>query len=110
MLWVELFDGSPEAAFRPGSRPFETSGSTATPEQDWSSDFTTRAIKDLSSNAGPGSQQPSSPFLLYIGKIGMDVKRALLAKGEKAGATEIAAECKKRWQEMPQESRDVSSW
>ncbi|KAL1388613.1 hypothetical protein HDK64DRAFT_253209 [Phyllosticta capitalensis] len=106
MLWVELFDGSPEAAFRPGSRPFETSGSTATPEQDWSSDFTTRAIKDLSANAGPGSQQPSSPFLLYIGKIGMDVKRALLAKGEKAGATEIAAECKKRWQEMPQESRD----
>ncbi|KAK7517900.1 hypothetical protein IWZ03DRAFT_183985 [Phyllosticta citriasiana] len=112
MLWVELFDGSPEGAFRPGSRPpFETSGLTTTPEQDWSSvpysDFTAKAIKDLSMGAGSGSQQrASSPFLLYIGKIGMDVKRALLAKGEKAGATEIAAECKKRWQEMPQESRE----
>ncbi|KAK8177573.1 hypothetical protein IWX90DRAFT_421269 [Phyllosticta citrichinensis] len=112
MLWVELFDGSPEGAFRPGSRPpFETSGLTTTPEQDWSSvpysDFTAKAIKDLSTGAGSGSQQrASSPFLLYIGKIGMDVKRSLLAKGEKAGATEIAAECKKRWQEMPQESRD----
>ncbi|KAK8190758.1 hypothetical protein BKA81DRAFT_370404 [Phyllosticta paracitricarpa] len=112
MLWVELFDGSPEGAFRPGSRPpFETSGLTTTPEQDWSSvpysDFTAKAIKDLSMGAGSGSQQrASSPFLLYIGKIGMDVKRALLAKGEKAGATEIATECKKRWQEMPQESRE----
>ncbi|KAF2193024.1 hypothetical protein K469DRAFT_730017 [Zopfia rhizophila CBS 207.26] len=48
----------------------------------------------------------SSPFLFYIGKIGPEVKRSLLEQGEKAGATEIAAECKRRWQSMSEEDRN----
>jgi palmitoyltransferase len=54
-------------------------------------------------------QQPaSSPFLLYIGQIGNDVKKSLAQHGEKTGATEIAAECRRRWQTMPEEEKNVS--
>lgn len=53
-------------------------------------------------------QQPaSSPFLLYIGEIGNEVKKFLTQNGEKAGANEIAAECRRRWQTMTEEERNV---
>ncbi|KIW04338.1 uncharacterized protein PV09_04628 [Verruconis gallopava] len=50
----------------------------------------------------------SSPFLLYIGKVGMDIKKELQDAGKPAGATEIAAECKRRWQAMSKEEQ--KSW
>ncbi|MBE7181798.1 MAG: high mobility group box domain-containing protein, partial [Terriglobus roseus] len=50
-------------------------------------------------------QLSSSPFLLYIGKVGMDIKKELLDAGRPAGATEIAAECKRRWQTMSREEQ-----
>ncbi|KAF1351473.1 hypothetical protein EJ07DRAFT_169022 [Lizonia empirigonia] len=52
-------------------------------------------------------QQPaSSPFLLYIGETGNEVKKALLQHGDKAGANEIAAECRRRWQTMGEEEKN----
>lgn len=55
-------------------------------------------------------QQPaSSPFLLFIGEIGNGVKKALAQQGEKAGANEIAAECRRRWQTMTEEEKNVSN-
>ncbi|KAF2870263.1 hypothetical protein BDV95DRAFT_629471 [Massariosphaeria phaeospora] len=54
-------------------------------------------------------QQPaSSPFLLYIGEVGSEVKKLLAQAGEKNGANEIAAECRRRWQTMPEE--DKNKW
>jgi hypothetical protein len=53
-------------------------------------------------------QQPaSSPFLLYIGEIGNEVKKSLAQQGEKTGATEIAAECRRRWQTMGEDEKIV---
>ncbi|KAF1911985.1 hypothetical protein BDU57DRAFT_559931 [Ampelomyces quisqualis] len=52
-------------------------------------------------------QQPaSSPFLLYIGETGNDVKKALQQHGVKAGANDIAAECRRRWQTMAEEEKN----
>ncbi|KAF1953012.1 hypothetical protein CC80DRAFT_421097 [Byssothecium circinans] len=54
-------------------------------------------------------QQPaSSPFLLYIGETGNHVKKWLAKHGQKAGANEIAAECRRRWQTMAEE--DKNKW
>jgi hypothetical protein len=50
----------------------------------------------------------SSPFLLYIGKVGMEIKKELHEQGKPSGAAEIAAECKQRWQSMPKEEQKVS--
>jgi palmitoyltransferase len=50
----------------------------------------------------------SSPFLLYIGRVGMDIKKELHDAGKPTGATEIAAECKRRWQNMSKEEQ--KSW
>jgi hypothetical protein len=47
----------------------------------------------------------SSPFLLYIGKVGMDVKKELRDAGKPAGATEIATECKRRWLGMSKDEQ-----
>jgi hypothetical protein len=53
-------------------------------------------------------QQPaSSPFLLYIGEIGNEVKKSLAQQGMNTGATEIAAECKRRWQTMGEDEKIV---
>ncbi|KAF2713730.1 hypothetical protein K504DRAFT_371208 [Pleomassaria siparia CBS 279.74] len=52
-------------------------------------------------------QQPaSSPFLLFIGEVGNDVKKSLIRRGEKAGATEIASECRRRWTIMDEDERN----
>ncbi|KAK3060312.1 hypothetical protein LTS18_008824, partial [Coniosporium uncinatum] len=52
-----------------------------------------------------GYSAASSPFLLYIGKVGMEVKQELESKGDKAAATDIAAECSKRWQLMSDDEK-----
>jgi palmitoyltransferase len=64
--------------------------------------------------AGPGrppvldkEHLGSSPFLLYIGKVGMEIKKELHEQGKPSGAAEIAAECKQRWQSMPKEEQKV---
>jgi palmitoyltransferase len=55
-------------------------------------------------------QQPaSSPFLLFIGEIGNEVKKFLVQHGEKAGANEIGAECRRRWHTMNEEEKNVSN-
>lgn len=102
MLWVELFDSSRDTTLPPTEELASLSlASTPKSAGAFGEDFA----------LGSGTHQPaSSPFLLYIGKVGMEVKRELVARGEKSGATEIAAECKKRWQEMPQEGRDVCAF
>lgn len=102
MLWVELFDSSRDTTLPPTEELASLSLATAPKSAGmFGEDFA----------LGSGAHQPaSSPFLLYIGKVGMEVKRELVARGEKSSATEIAAECKKRWQEMPQESRDVCAF
>jgi hypothetical protein len=54
-------------------------------------------------------QPASSPFLLYIGDVGHQVKKTLIQHGEKAGATEIAAECRRRWQTMGEDEKNVGT-
>tara|TARA_R110002003_G_scaffold3_12_gene51 strand:+ start:6249 stop:7565 length:1317 start_codon:yes stop_codon:yes gene_type:complete len=111
MLWIELFDShldnelpnfadmkykldefnQQEQSWQPGDAP--------PPEG--------RPSRGLDTFKIP--QQPaSSPFLLYIGETGNDVKKALQQHGVKAGANEIAAECRRRWQTMSEEEKNVS--
>jgi palmitoyltransferase len=52
--------------------------------------------------------QRDSPFLLYIGKVGMEVKKELIAQGKPAGASEITAQCRARWEAMSKEEQKVS--
>ncbi|KAB2573886.1 High mobility group HMG1/HMG2 [Lasiodiplodia theobromae] len=100
MLWVELFDSSRDTTL-PQTEELASLSLATAPKPGG-------AFGEDLASFNPGTHQPaSSPFLLYIGKVGMEVKRELVARGEKSGATEIAAECKKRWQEMPQEARDA---
>ena len=116
MLWVELFDSSTDSVL-----PHSLSDLPSKPEfwprlNEDSGIPLTKSLgqQDKNNPAWPDippkpAQQPvSSPFLLYIGKMGMEVKRDLIEKGEKGGATEIAAECKKRWQSMAEEEKNVS--
>ncbi|KAJ9656372.1 hypothetical protein H2201_008566 [Coniosporium apollinis] len=61
---------------------------------------------DSDSSAAKGRQLPaSSPFLLYISKIGMEVSRELLNRGIQPDPTLIATECKKRWTGMSEDEK-----
>jgi len=110
MLWVELFDSSTDSVL-----PHNPSDLTSRPEfwprlnEDSGIPLTkSSGQQDKNDPAWPAQQPVSSPFLLYISKMGIEVKRDLVEKGEKGGATEIAAECKKRWQSMAEEEKNVS--
>lgn len=117
MLWVELFDGSPEPSSSidqlnadPGSKS-DPADIAIKLEEDLRNTLLTSTRGFLlpsedDANLGKGAQQPaSSPFLLFIGKTGMEVKRQLIEQGQKAGAAEIAAECKRRWQSMSEDEK-----
>ncbi|ORY17446.1 hypothetical protein BCR34DRAFT_474948 [Clohesyomyces aquaticus] len=110
MLWIELFDSHLENEL-PNFSDMKYKMDMF-PHYD-------RASKSKIDPAGNGQksstglesfkipQQPaSSPFLLYIGEIGPEVKKYLAQQGEKTGATEIAAECRRRWQTMGEEEKN----
>jgi palmitoyltransferase len=109
MLWIDLFDSHldnepPNFADMKYKMDVLDSQQQADPSQ-------SEPRKDpYGPEAYKIPQQPaSSPFLLYIGEIGNDVKKSLTQSGEKAGATEIAAECRRRWQTMSEEEKNVST-
>ena len=110
MLWIDLFDSHldnelpnfADIQYKPDSdglpkSPTAPEESTSVPGQ---------ASRSLDAFKIP--QQPaSSPFLLYIGETGNHVKKSLMQHGVKAGANEIAAECRRRWQLMGEEEKNV---
>lgn len=111
MLWIELFDSHLDNEL-PNFADMKYK-MDAFPRSDKDSKPKIEATPTGQKQAyGPDAfkipQQPaSSPFLLYIGEIGNEVKRSLAQQGEKTGATEIAAECRRRWQTMSEEEKNV---
>ncbi|KAF2847437.1 hypothetical protein T440DRAFT_191277 [Plenodomus tracheiphilus IPT5] len=108
MLWIELFDSHldnelpnfADMKYRMDDFPQEESSS---PQEEHA--LPGHAARSLDTFKIP--QQPaSSPFLLYIGETGNEVKKALMHHGVKAGANEIAAECRRRWQTMSEEEKN----
>lgn len=110
MLWIELFDSHLDNELPNFADMKYKLDEFAQQEQPWQQ-------ADPPNPAGQPSrsidafkipQQPaSSPFLLYIGETGNDVKKSLQHHGVKAGANEIAAECRRRWQTMGEEEKNV---
>ncbi|KAL6172613.1 hypothetical protein ACJQWK_01762 [Exserohilum turcicum] len=107
MLWIELFDSHldnelpnfADMKYKMDEFPQQDQGPP--PEEQPHS----HAARSLDTFKIP--QQPaSSPFLLYIGETGNDAKKALIQHGVKAGANEIAAECRRRWQTMSEEEKN----
>lgn len=117
MLWVELFDCSSDNALENASG----SSSTALPSAS-NSEYDEEFKKNLISISkgihiqSEAAVQPnkflepaSSPFILYIGRIGWEVKKELLENKKPAGAAEVATECQRRWQALSEEDRKVNS-
>jgi len=109
MLWIELFDSHldnelpnfADMKYKMDEFPHQDQGPP--PEEQA---LPTHAARSLDTFKIP--QQPaSSPFLLYIGETGNEVKKTLIQHGVKAGANEIAAECRRRWQTMGEEEKNV---
>ncbi|KAF2634002.1 hypothetical protein BU25DRAFT_356926 [Macroventuria anomochaeta] len=110
MLWIELFDSHLDnelpnfADMKYKMDEFTPQDQTAPPQQEPLPEHHQPA-RSLDTFKIP--QQPaSSPFLLYIGETGNEVKKALMQHGDKAGANEIAAECRRRWQTMGEEEKN----
>ena len=113
MLWIELFDSHldnelpnfADMKYKMDDLPEDDDGhGDAVPTDDLAQHPPPRSL-----DAFKIPQQPaSSPFLLYIGETGNEVKKALLQHGDKAGANEIAAECRRRWQSMGEEDKNVT--
>jgi palmitoyltransferase len=110
MLWIELFDSHLDNElpnFADMKYKLDEFNQQEQPFQPDTPDPMGRPSRSLDTFKIP--QQPaSSPFLLYIGETGNDVKKALQQHGVKAGANDIAAECRRRWQTMSEEEKNVS--
>jgi palmitoyltransferase len=110
MLWIELFDSHLDNELPNFSDMKYKLDEFNQQEQPWQQEQVPpaegRPSRSLDSFKIP--QQPaSSPFLLYIGETGNDVKKSLQHHGVKAGANDIAAECRRRWQTMGEEEKNV---
>jgi hypothetical protein len=110
MLWIELFDSHLDnelpnfADMKYKMDEFPPQDQDQPAEDD---PLPSHAARSLDTFKIP--QQPaSSPFLLYIGETGSEVKKTLIQHGVRAGANEIAAECRRRWQTMNEEEKNVS--
>lgn len=104
MLWIELFDSHLDNEL-PNFADMKYKMDEF-PQQDDEQALREQAARNLDTFKIP--QQPaSSPFLLYIGETGNEVKKTLMQHGIKAGANEIAAECRRRWQTMNEEEKNV---
>jgi len=109
MLWIELFDSHldnelPNFADMKYRMDHVPADDESPPPGD--NPLPAHALRSLDTFKIP--QQPaSSPFLLYIGETGNEVKKSLQQHGVKAGANEIAAECRRRWQTMSEEEKNV---
>ncbi|KAE8827128.1 hypothetical protein PTNB85_08481 [Pyrenophora teres f. teres] len=110
MLWIELFDSHldnelpnfADMKYKMDEFPQQDQDQGPSPEEQ---SLPTHAARSLDTFKIP--QQPaSSPFLLYIGETGNEVKKTLIQHGVKAGANEIAAECRRRWQIMGEEEKN----
>lgn len=112
MLWIELFDSHLDnelpnfADMKYKMDEFTPQDQDAQPHEEEPLPEHHQPARSLDTFKIP--QQPaSSPFLLYIGETGNEVKKALMQHGDKAGANEIAAECRRRWQTMGEEEKNV---
>jgi palmitoyltransferase len=108
MLWIELFDSHLDNELPNFAdmkyKMDEFSQQDSDPPEEIA--LPTHAARSLDNFKFP--QQPaSSPFLLYIGETGNEVKKQLTQLDLKAGANEIAAECRRRWQRMDEEDKNV---
>jgi hypothetical protein len=113
MLWIELFDSHLENELPNFADMKYKMDMYSRDDRNPKANVSEPAPPVPKPSYGPDAfkipQQPaSSPFLLYIGEIGNDVKKSLAQQGDKAGANEIAAECKRRWQTMGEEEKNVS--
>ena len=111
MLWIELFDSHVDNELPNFADMKYNMNISPRQERDASPKDETPVAPPYVSR-GPDAlkipQQPaSSPFLLYIGETGNEVKKWLAQHGQKAGANEIAAECRRRWQTMAEEDKNV---
>lgn len=112
MLWIELFDSHLDnelpnfADMKYKMDEFPPEVDNLPQEEHPMPDHGSRSLDTFKI-----PQQPaSSPFLLYIGETGNEVKKSLMQHGVKAGANEIAAECRRRWQTMTEEEKNVCCW
>ncbi|KAJ4983675.1 essential cytoplasmic protein [Stagonosporopsis vannaccii] len=109
MLWIELFDSHLDNEL-PNFADMKYKMDEFTPQDQASQEEESlpehhQPARSLDTFKIP--QQPaSSPFLLFIGEVGGEVKRALVHLGLKAGANEIAAECRRKWQSMGEEEKN----
>ena len=112
MLWIELFDSHLDNEL-PNFADMKYKMDEFTPQDQSAPSHEEQPVPEhqpaRSLDTFKIPQQPaSSPFLLYIGETGNEVKKALMQHGDKAGANEIAAECRRRWQTMGEEEKNVS--
>jgi palmitoyltransferase len=112
MLWIELFDSHQDNELPNfADMKYKMDIFPRQERESQSKEEPTNAVPHVS--RGPDAfkipQQPaSSPFLLYLTEVSNEVKKFLAQHGEKAGANEIAAECRRRWQTMSEEDKNVS--
>jgi palmitoyltransferase len=126
MLWVELFDSSTEGILSTTELPkmlevasgecasmdesapdMLTTPKTVSTRTTFSASPSTFPInREATTEAAKGiTDLLTNPFLLYFGSVGIEVRKDLEREKRSASAVEIAAECKTRWDNEPQERK-----
>ncbi|KAF2098398.1 hypothetical protein NA57DRAFT_40837 [Rhizodiscina lignyota] len=111
MLWVQLFDSTTDSVIAPMANGESSKGKQS--ESPLESDVQPGETDQAVATANPtnsksyGMSTDSGPFLVYVGKIGLEVRRDLADRGEKCDPIDIAKACQKRWEVMIPEEQAV---
>jgi palmitoyltransferase len=125
MLWVELFDSSTEGILSTTELPkmLEVASGEVDAMEDFGLDGQTtpslipsvKAPSALSSTVSISQDSTeiakgitdvlTNPFLLYFGSVGIEVRKELEKQNKPATAVEIAAECKRRWDDETEDRK-----
>jgi hypothetical protein len=99
MLWVELFDMANEYAQLPPDESDTAAPDPAKALEDATGLTLPVLTKDASDSQyrWKSEENVSNPFLLYFGSVGTEVKKDLARQGKPYKASDVAAECKTRW-------------
>ena len=113
MLWVELFDSSNEEVLsrssgeHPGHRENGTKGPKDTNAPLAPSTLVLDASDERAQDiqVADDLQQASPAFLLFWGQCSPEITKDLQKEDIKVHPAKVMAECKKRWEAMPDEER-----
>jgi palmitoyltransferase len=107
-LWCQLFDTpDPGPPYSEPPAPEARQPEPQLPSKSWPVDPVQELTAAVASLQGTEQRPVSSPFLLFVAKKSIELKKRSELAGIHMGMQELTQECMKQWKELSEDDRKV---